>query len=1657
MQEKVRGFVEHYIKEQSRKQKVISVLAVLSLVVAAGVFWTLRLNGIALAGEAFCGKEEHEHSEACYERVLICGLEEGHVHQHTDSCYKVQRTMECQEAEHTHSEACYKTEEILVCEKEENAEHTHTKEDGCYETREVLCCTLPEHTHSEACYKEEKVLVCKVAEQEGHIHNDKCYEEKLTCAKKEHIHTAICYSDKQADLETASVWERTLPHELSAEWPEALLKVAHSQLGYRESTRNYVLAEDEERKQGYTRYGDWYGNSYGEWCAMFVSFCLNYADIPQEAIPYEAGCQAWTVKLKDLGLYETPEEYKPESGDMIFFSYSENRRANHVGIVTELEEKENEELVVHTIEGNSAEMVRENKYNLSDSTIIGYGNLAKAKERYDRLYGQEKPAEESGTEASVLNAVIYTDETYAEKAETDETKIVVTGILPEGAEVKAYPVTVEVENRIVVAAYDISVFLADGTIYEPEEGNPVEVRFEFVDRDDTEELSVYYVPGTEEEPEKVESSVDEKAVSFVADHFSVYAVVRMPTGTAIEVRDASDFKDAFSGSNLVKLMADITIDDTNKIVMEKEQDAALDLNGHKLTVNGIETETGVKSLFEVPAGAELTIMDSQANVEPGNGTFTYTKTNSVVSNTATGATTETPQKVIVPVNGQIIAGNSPAVTVSGGTVTMESGMICNGTNRAFDMSDGTLNLDGGYVYGFKKTGAVNTGNENFGGAVKLTGGTTNISGTVLTKNEALNGGAIYVNNAVVNLSGGIISENKSTRASGWNDHSEGAPYRCGGGGIFATGSSTLTMSGGYITNNTVEDDAYFDGGGGVLISGTTAFSMSGGFITGNEAAGGGGGVRSDWAKATTFKMTGGFISGNTASSAEGGGIAITQGGSGEIRGGYITNNETKSKSHWGGGGLFCSDGAYLRVYYANITENSAGGFGGGVAGCSTGRVYVCVKDGGAIYGNAAAGTNLSGGGSQKNEDHTYAANSPVFMANGYQDYFCALNSMVEGGMLGGGTANWSGSLDGEAIKNVPKDALLEAAYVMGLTADPSDNDIAAAQGAAKLFINGNTSYTHGGGILCNGYLLIGDKNPIAVGSRFTLSGTKRLENADLKDYTFKFSVKDEAGNVVSIGTSDENGKINFDRLLSFNEELCKSKISENGGTAAFEYILTEDVQQGNLDITVDPTQYKITVTIKREDETLDFGDTEIDKAYYRITNVNVQISQDEGKTWSHTAFTWTPSNDEQHGGDLKITNGTTFTNKKVETISLTVNKQWVGTDTLPESITVDLLRDGEVVIDTVILSAENGWSYTWDKLADGYTYTVYEHPVPGYETAYITGSDEETVNGWVLADKIEAGKTYLIVSDDGFALKGNPGAGGAYDFGAGNFTPVTISDGMIATTGISEEMQWEAVALSGKAGVYLKNLPSDRKHYLSYQNTDTVKAASGDTNYASQTAIEDNKLRLYKNGSTKDIKYVTKSGNTLKATADASKAVRLYTLAGGNDDNTITITNTKVTEVYDLKLTKVSASDNSRKLEGAIFQLLWKDENEENNVSLTFRQEDANGPYIYDPDGTITDLVTDANGELYLNGLPEGVYILRETEAPDGYELAEDRTVTLGGTEGIATVNITVEDEEILYNLPETGGHGTWGYLLCGLLLMAVSLGIYEYKMRSIQERRAEK
>ncbi len=666
--------------------------------------------------------------------------------------------------------------------------------------------------------------------------------------------------------------------------------------------------------------------------------------------------------------------------------------------------------------------------------------------------------------------------------------------------------------------------------------------------------------------------------------------------------------------------------------------------------------------------------------------------------------------------------------------------------------NGELEITGGAYFGSQNRAIYSSGD------VTLSGD------TVFANNSSGNGGAVYMN-------GGTLVIKERRQGSGYWDYGEAhgvvftgnhASEGSSGGAIFVGEWAEMEMNGGYVTNNWCDEaagDAGWSGGGGIAVLGD--LTLNNGFVTANKAIGGGGIktiINGGWDDGGALLMNGGIVAGNLATKYEGGGIVINHSGYGKITGGYITNNETATEEHWGGGGIFISDYGYMDMEAVFVVHNEAGGYGGGIAGCSTGRIDTHdtsdnLAHSTAIFENKAAGENMSGAGSTKDIDRIYAFTDPVFNRDGgahYQDYFCALSSYICGGMLGNGTADWSGTIDGEPVHQgtVKKNDTIIGVSITGLTSHPTQTDKNNALKAGKVFVSGNYSYTHGGGILCDGYLVIGHEHHATIGDRMSVAGWKEAEGFNLKADEFGFYlVQDLNGNrepdelyftdqdaekygrpFLTTATNDADGLVEFAHRIPFAEE------------GKFYYLIGE--MKGNAEgIVYDDTIYLITVTVERDVltvvETPDGGKHDIiaepkTVAFYRIDKVELAKKEAGASSFgeSRTVF------DEESGANSSVDLGNLFTfvntKTKVEYVNIKVTKQWVDGDNQdgirPEEIKVQLLADGEVVEGktATLTGTGNAWTYTFENLPKHVagtqtpiTYTVQElGEIVGYTTAY---------------------------------------------------------------------------------------------------------------------------------------------------------------------------------------------------------------------------------------------------------------------------------------------------------------------------------------------------
>ena len=407
--------------------------------------------------------------------------------------------------------------------------------------------------------------------------------------------------------------------------------------------------------------------------------------------------------------------------------------------------------------------------------------------------------------------------------------------------------------------------------------------------------------------------------------------------------------------------------------------------------------------------------------------------------------------------------------------------------------------------------------------------------------------------------------------------------KCGGGVLVRADSNkenggTLIFNNGLITNNNV-----ISAGGGIFIDVKCKFEMNGGTVTDNHVVG-----DETW-----------------HSAAEGGGI-YTAAKESVINKGTITNNSTSTKWSWGGGGIFVESNGVLKMTSVVVTNNTADALGGGIAGCPHARIGISLAEGVALYGNTAhkkdkaypnhKGLYENNTAKEESSDGTNApiTNAPItgdvyawehakkdFTADKAMDYYNTRSSVIKGTSLGqSDSIAWVGYRAGESNKTGSPVTIQNGetfsctTETLGLTSTYS-----GPQPAASVVISGNSSTTHGGGIGCNGTLLVNYVPGQEYGA-FNIELQKSLVTS-LDDtlsmaanaYRFELFTDKSCTNKVAEATNDANGKIAF----TLTHGAYESQIKDDGAQTWTFY--AREVVGNDPSITYDTNVHTITVNI----------------------------------------------------------------------------------------------------------------------------------------------------------------------------------------------------------------------------------------------------------------------------------------------------------------------------------------------------------------------------------------------------------------------------------------------------------------------------------------------
>lgn len=174
------------------------------------------------------------------------------------------------------------------------------------------------------------------------------------------------------------------------EYVTQLLSIAAEEVGYREGDH------------GRSKYGEWAGDPYAQWCAEFLCWCVDQTDIRfgtsllRNVYPMYSGSntgRAWFIThgrfvcrwgnidgwgyqwLKGQDDFITTGSYVPQPGDWVFFTWTSDTDTDHVAMVENCSKDESGTIWVNVFEGNKPSAVERFSYELTNPRILGFGTV----------------------------------------------------------------------------------------------------------------------------------------------------------------------------------------------------------------------------------------------------------------------------------------------------------------------------------------------------------------------------------------------------------------------------------------------------------------------------------------------------------------------------------------------------------------------------------------------------------------------------------------------------------------------------------------------------------------------------------------------------------------------------------------------------------------------------------------------------------------------------------------------------------------------------------------------------------------------------------------------------------------------------------------------------------------------------------------------------------------------------------------------------------------------------------------------------------------------------------------------------------------------------------------------------------------------------------
>lgn len=286
------------------------------------------------------------------------------------------------------------------------------------------------------------------------------------------------YNKMSSSYKGSVYYQRLMEVELTGNQVTDLIAVAASQLGYTEGTNKNDLSGNGHGTGDCTEYGNNLGKNGLAWCASFVSWCFQEANIPTSIMPRSAGCGTLRNSVYNKGAtwHSVNSGYQPKAGDLVMYEKLVKMDDGEWYYVYANRDK-------NGVPDNSSHVgIVVTDFNLSKQTydvIDGNGNAGKVKYLADqklymagpvygggtmnRIQGFITPAYttgsgtgyhgDTGTKEQTLNVTLTkaTDPQYTSKEKIEETNATVVSCItkPAGSSITS--------NGIILSAADGSI------------------------------------------------------------------------------------------------------------------------------------------------------------------------------------------------------------------------------------------------------------------------------------------------------------------------------------------------------------------------------------------------------------------------------------------------------------------------------------------------------------------------------------------------------------------------------------------------------------------------------------------------------------------------------------------------------------------------------------------------------------------------------------------------------------------------------------------------------------------------------------------------------------------------------------------------------------------------------------------------------------------------------------------------------------------------------------------------------------------------------------------------------------------------------------------------------------------------------------------------